>query len=403
MSNPNARCQLRCANPTCHFTVHENPSFGGFCCLKCHFCWEGCLRPKRKHGPNCAQNYAEREWEQADPIRPTILDDAEQPADSKQCRGMSRKGRRRGRRSRSCHDRACGEPANPKRYRSRSRGRRRRGLRSLSGHAKGDRVPHNVGNGVDAHAGRGRRLQCFAVDQVRFSQKECSSKFKDGRLLSDLINDLNSGAVNPTVAQFLHLDGFIDSVGVPWSTDNRRLWCLKQHQESVRPGVVHVHLHVGGRISQRQSCKFDRGHDGRTCRVRSKSRSTSRSAAGSGSASPQRTACNSGVGRSTSRPRSTSRTRSHQWEPGGRDLRELRIKLLQKSLRPKGRGTWARALEAVGAIHASRRNCQERRADLKPVPEPSPSHRRVAFSSRATELPQSEGDCISVASTISGV
>lgn len=49
------RRRLRCATPGCSFLVHEDSSFGGFCCLRCH--WRhanGCkFSNKKQHGAAC--------------------------------------------------------------------------------------------------------------------------------------------------------------------------------------------------------------------------------------------------------------------------------------------------------------------------------------------------------------
>lgn len=44
---------LLCASPNCWFQVHSNPEFGGFCCRKCHWCFETGSKSKKKHGGRC--------------------------------------------------------------------------------------------------------------------------------------------------------------------------------------------------------------------------------------------------------------------------------------------------------------------------------------------------------------
>ena len=43
---------LRCANELCMFFVHPNFRLGGFCCRKCHQCYEE-QRDSTEHGGSC--------------------------------------------------------------------------------------------------------------------------------------------------------------------------------------------------------------------------------------------------------------------------------------------------------------------------------------------------------------
>eukprot|EP00931_Biecheleriopsis_adriatica_P080050 TRINITY_DN53408_c0_g1_i1.p1 TRINITY_DN53408_c0_g1~~TRINITY_DN53408_c0_g1_i1.p1 ORF type:complete len:482 (+),score=69.67 TRINITY_DN53408_c0_g1_i1:94-1539(+) len=72
------------------------------------------------------------------------------------------------------------------------------------------------------------------VSQLRYSQRTCGRYFRDGRLCRDLLRDLRSGKVDPLSAGFMKLSVIQkrDRHGnlALFSTDNRRLWCLKKFQ-----------------------------------------------------------------------------------------------------------------------------------------------------------------------------
>jgi dienelactone hydrolase len=49
------RIGLMCANPRCWYQVHGDPSFGGYCCKKCHWRHATQSKGKQKHGQMCPQ------------------------------------------------------------------------------------------------------------------------------------------------------------------------------------------------------------------------------------------------------------------------------------------------------------------------------------------------------------
>lgn len=59
-----------CASPWCYFRVHMNPSFGGFCCLKCAWRYGSGSNCKKKHGQACLQQPAASDAPRAPPIEP---------------------------------------------------------------------------------------------------------------------------------------------------------------------------------------------------------------------------------------------------------------------------------------------------------------------------------------------
>ena len=78
-----------------------------------------------------------------------------------------------------------------------------------------------------------------AVDDILFTQRTISSCFHNGRRFHDLIDGLSLWNIDPMVDDFLILEAFEFDRGAPGQTsicsiDNRRLWCLKKHQDDKR-------------------------------------------------------------------------------------------------------------------------------------------------------------------------
>merc|ERR1712039_1070507 len=73
------------------------------------------------------------------------------------------------------------------------------------------------------------------LDEIRYTQASINWKFRCGKTLTELIMRLDQGdpECDPHKANFLLL-GAIRVSGVHFSLDNRRLFCLKQHQEYQR-------------------------------------------------------------------------------------------------------------------------------------------------------------------------
>mmetsp|Transcript_31592 Transcript_31592/g.57430 ORF Transcript_31592/g.57430 Transcript_31592/m.57430 type:complete len:309 (-) Transcript_31592:311-1237(-) len=94
-----------------------------------------------------------------------------------------------------------------------------------------------------AHVPRGTH-EPYPVDKIRWTHKDPSDHFKDGRPISSTVDDLDQGRVQLD-APFLVLD-IVEFAGVYWSIRNRRLAVLKFLQDRWRRrGLQHeVHAHV---------------------------------------------------------------------------------------------------------------------------------------------------------------
>jgi len=67
----------RCANPNCWYKVNDDPSFGGFCCWKCHWRYTGeCKSAKAKHGIRCCMEPAAQGARRAEPWAPQSVSQA---------------------------------------------------------------------------------------------------------------------------------------------------------------------------------------------------------------------------------------------------------------------------------------------------------------------------------------
>jgi hypothetical protein len=81
------------------------------------------------------------------------------------------------------------------------------------------------------------------VDQLEYTQASCGKCFKNGWPLQKLIDELNSGEVDPLRHPDLELEVVRKLHGRHYryySNDNRRLYCLKEHQQHVEPRKVRV-------------------------------------------------------------------------------------------------------------------------------------------------------------------
>ena len=86
------------------------------------------------------------------------------------------------------------------------------------------------------------------VDDVLFTQRCCSAKFRCGRPLQDTIHQLDSWMLDTLNTDWLKLEVicFRDRQGHKriHSNDNRRLLCLKTHQQNVRRLGWKVYINV---------------------------------------------------------------------------------------------------------------------------------------------------------------
>ena len=77
-------------------------------------------------------------------------------------------------------------------------------------------------------------VKVVRVDDVRHTHDSISRKFKDGQSFADLINDLNHDRLDPLRESFLKLE-VVEWPGQGlFALNNRRLFCLKRHQEDIR-------------------------------------------------------------------------------------------------------------------------------------------------------------------------
>lgn len=89
-------------------------------------------------------------------------------------------------------------------------------------------------------------VEIVDVDNVLQTHGSISSQFRDGRCFDLLIGDLDAGRIDPLSTPFLKLD-VVSWPGVGFmSLHNRRLFCLKRHQDNVRQqqGNVKIRLLV---------------------------------------------------------------------------------------------------------------------------------------------------------------
>ena len=86
----------------------------------------------------------------------------------------------------------------------------------------------------DDNTGQNCCTRELLVDNLLYSQYSIKLRFSDGRPVGELIKSLNAWELDPMKEEFLCLDAFeID--GHIHCADNRRLFCLKRHQEHLRP------------------------------------------------------------------------------------------------------------------------------------------------------------------------
>lgn len=67
------------------------------------------------------------------------------------------------------------------------------------------------------------------VQEIEYTQPGIAKRFKDGRWLEDLTSDLENWSVNPRNHPKMCLE-VVWWKGTFYSNNNRRLYCLKQHQ-----------------------------------------------------------------------------------------------------------------------------------------------------------------------------
>lgn len=102
-------------------------------------------------------------------------------------------------------------------------------------------------------------LVTVCCDDLFYTQKGCSDRFRGGRYLEDTIQALLNGSVDPQRDEWLVLE-VVKKDGRLLSNDNRRLYCLKEYQRRrLEPGKVMVRIRVFYWDSAWNS--FQRHHD----------------------------------------------------------------------------------------------------------------------------------------------
>eukprot|EP00931_Biecheleriopsis_adriatica_P040825 TRINITY_DN23381_c1_g2_i2.p1 TRINITY_DN23381_c1_g2~~TRINITY_DN23381_c1_g2_i2.p1 ORF type:complete len:592 (+),score=111.48 TRINITY_DN23381_c1_g2_i2:54-1829(+) len=114
------------------------------------------------------------------------------------------------------------------------------------------------------------------VDCLRFAQETMKWEFSDGKSLEQLVQDLKAGAVHPLKDSFLTLEVTEDK-GILYSSNNRRLWCLKKYQEENADRVqvrIKVLSQKGWEQAKRHMRNFDTKCRGKRIKVRRPRRSS---------------------------------------------------------------------------------------------------------------------------------
>mmetsp|Transcript_37601 Transcript_37601/g.99310 ORF Transcript_37601/g.99310 Transcript_37601/m.99310 type:complete len:683 (+) Transcript_37601:2-2050(+) len=115
------------------------------------------------------------------------------------------------------------------------------------------------------------------VDLINFTQKRISPFFRNGNSIMDTVTKLNTGDLDPLAAEWMTCRVW-SAEGVLHSVDNRRLWCLKQHQMALRaqPGqealTVFMKINVRGAFASWEELRlflrhYDTENGGRSVRV----------------------------------------------------------------------------------------------------------------------------------------
>eukprot|EP00930_Biecheleria_cincta_P082724 TRINITY_DN72394_c0_g1_i1.p1 TRINITY_DN72394_c0_g1~~TRINITY_DN72394_c0_g1_i1.p1 ORF type:complete len:572 (-),score=73.96 TRINITY_DN72394_c0_g1_i1:94-1809(-) len=112
------------------------------------------------------------------------------------------------------------------------------------------------------------------VDDVHFTQNSCRSTFRNGAPLDSVIQGLNVGQLNPLTTDWLQLEvvrkfNHAEGKWKLYSNDNRRLYCLKEHQRYLQmPVVIKVRVYDWPPALDRFWGRFDQTSDGKTIHVR---------------------------------------------------------------------------------------------------------------------------------------
>lgn len=130
----------------------------------------------------------------------------------------------------------------------------------------------NQSSGID-----GAVRECL-VDEVHFTQNSCRGSLRNGASLDSVIQGLNVGQLNPLTTDWLQLEVVrkfnpSDGTWTLYSNDNRRLYCLKEHQRHVQiPVVIKVRVYDWPPALDRFWGRFDQTSDGKTIHVRGQHR-----------------------------------------------------------------------------------------------------------------------------------
>eukprot|EP00928_Gymnodinium_smaydae_P025663 TRINITY_DN20381_c0_g1_i1.p1 TRINITY_DN20381_c0_g1~~TRINITY_DN20381_c0_g1_i1.p1 ORF type:complete len:465 (+),score=63.00 TRINITY_DN20381_c0_g1_i1:82-1476(+) len=208
-SAPASQMGFMGANPNCFYIV-DQAAFGGYCCQKCHWVYTNrpCGKRVKKHGPRCNHVTSDRSVARAEPIPPDGV--LAQPPQAQQSH-LSVEA------SRSCE--VASEDALPQRP-------------------------------PKSEAAGGYEV-LVPVDQMFQTHDSVAPQFRDGRRFEDLVMGLNRGTVKPLEEKFLKLDVYKwPGKDAYYTINNRRLMCLKKHQDAVRQstGSVFIRARVLGTL-----------------------------------------------------------------------------------------------------------------------------------------------------------
>ena len=119
----------------------------------------------------------------------------------------------------------------------------------------------------DAAVGKSKILN-IPVDEVSYTQESCGKYFKDGRSLQQLVEELAEGKHDPLTSPFLCLEAVRKRTRL-FSNDNRRLWCLKEHQRRCGREVwIKIRVEELPPAARRFVERYDPRYDNKEIRVR---------------------------------------------------------------------------------------------------------------------------------------
>merc|ERR1712224_916960 len=86
--------------------------------------------------------------------------------------------------------------------------------------------------------------EVVTIDSVLQTHNDISGQFGNGKGFDELVIQLDNGFIDPLAVPFLKLDVFEWPGRGLYSINNRRLYCLKVHQDHMRPFNHTVRINV---------------------------------------------------------------------------------------------------------------------------------------------------------------